>query len=57
MKFKVWGKHEDTGICTQQIVYLDGTEIGINGFIKGNFNILVVQPDGSIMTGLVFVKE
>jgi len=57
IKFKVWGKYEDTGNCTQQIVYLDGAEIGINGFIKGAFSILVIQPDGTIMTGLVYVKE
>ncbi len=57
MKFKVWGKHEDTGNCSQQIVYLDGTEILITGMDKGNFNIFVVQPDGTIMNGLVFVEE
>ncbi|MCF6170446.1 MAG: hypothetical protein L3J66_05650 [Bacteroidales bacterium] len=57
IKFKVWGKYEDTGNCTQQIVYLDGAEVGINGFTKGAFSILVIQPDGSIMTGLVYVKE
>ena len=57
IKIKTWGKYEDNGNCTQQIVYLDGAEIGINGFIKGTFSILVIQPDGSIMTGLVYVKE
>ncbi|RLD42438.1 MAG: hypothetical protein DRI89_07285 [Bacteroidetes bacterium] len=57
MKFKIWGKHEDTGNCNQQIVYLDGAEVGINGFIKGIFNVLVVQPDGTIMVSSVYVKE
>jgi hypothetical protein len=57
MKFKVWGKHEDTGNCNQQIVYLDGAEIRISGIAKGNFNVFVIQPDGTIMVGLVYVKE
>ncbi len=57
MKFKVWGKHEDTGNCFQEIVYLDGAEIGINGFVAGTFSILVIQPDETIMVGTVYVKE
>jgi len=57
MKLKVWGKHEDTGDCNPGIVYLDGAEIRITGMAKGNFNIFVVQPDGTIMVGLVFVEE
>jgi len=57
MKIKVWGKLEDTGNCPDQIVYLDGAEIIVNGFQPGNFNIFVIQPDGSIMNGLVFVTE
>lgn len=57
MKFKVWGRHEEADVCTQEIVYLNGQSLAINGFIPGNFNILVVQPDGNIMTGLVYVEE
>jgi hypothetical protein len=57
MKFKVWGKHEDNGNCSQQIVYLDGAEIRITGIAKGNFNVFVIQPDGTIMVGLVYVEE
>lgn len=57
IKFQVWGRYEDTGNCTDAISYMNGNEIGINGFVTGNYNILVVQPDGSIMSGLVYVKE
>jgi hypothetical protein len=57
MKFKVWGKHEDNGNCYDALMYLDGAEISITGFLKGNFNIFVVQPDGTIMNGVVFVEE
>jgi len=57
MKFKVWGKHEDSENCTQQIVYLDGREISITGLSKGNFFVFVIQPDGTVMSGVVYIKE
>ena len=57
MKIKVWGKQEDTGNCNDQPVYLDGAKILINGFAKGNFHILVIQPDETIMIGSGYVKE
>ena len=57
MKFKVWGRHEDTGNCNQQIVYLNGAEITINGLSKGPFFVFVIQPDGMVMSGVVYVKE
>ena len=57
LKLKVMGKHEDTGNCGDQIVYLDGAEILIDGFAKGNFHILVVQPDETIMVGSGYVEE
>ncbi len=57
IKFKVWGKFEDTGNCADVESYLNGAAVAVTGFIPGNFNILVMQPDGTIMTGLVYVKE
>ena len=57
VKLQVWGKHEGNDNCFDQIVYLDGTELLINGFAKGDFRILVRQPDETIMVGLVYVKE
>ena len=57
MKFRLWGKHEDTGNCSPQPVNLDGIGIGINGFIEGNFSVLVIQPNETIMVSTVYVKE
>ena len=57
MKFKLWGKHENSDNCPQQIVYLDGQEISITGLSKGNFFVFVIQPDGTVMRGVVYIRE
>ena len=57
MRFKVWGKYEEQENCPNQIVYLDDVAVTIHGLFPGIFSVFVVQPDGSIMTSLVYVEE
>lgn len=56
-KIKIWRKTENGIACTEQLKYLDGSQLNLSGMLAGNFIIKVVQPDGSYLTGEVFIEE
>jgi len=56
-KIKVWKYREDAANCSEQLKYLTDAQIGLTGMLAGDFLIKVVQPDGSELTGEVFIKE
>lgn len=52
-----WGIHTFNDNCTEALVYMNGHELLVSEVPAGEFIIKAVQPDGSFLTGNVFVKE
>jgi hypothetical protein len=57
MRMEVLGIYQDDGNCQAQQVYMSPATASITGLLAGEFVMLAVQPDGSVMTGTCFVKE
>jgi hypothetical protein len=56
-RMELLGIFQDNGNCQAQDVYMNPVTANISGLIAGNFTLLVVQPDGTVMTGTCFVDE
>lgn len=56
-KIKIWRKTETGVNCTDELKYLDGSELILTGMLAGNFIIKVIQPDDSFIESEVFIKE
>jgi len=52
-----WGVHTFNDNCTEAIVYMNGNELLVSEVPAGELVIKAVQPDGTSLTGNVFVKE
>lgn len=54
-RLKVYKKTEQGVSCTEEIKYLNET-LNVTGMMKGNFYIKIVQPDESVLQGVVYVE-
>lgn len=57
IRMKTYGIKEDKDNCQPQMVYMNPVTLQISGMFAGEFRLLAVQPDGSVMTAICFVKE
>jgi hypothetical protein len=57
MRMELLGIFQDNGNCQAQDVYMNPVTANITGIVAGDFALLVVQPNGSVMTGTCHVKE
>ena len=57
LKLRIWRRTEDNSICTEQLKYLDGSEINLSGMLAGDFFLRIGQPDGSFLESKAYIKE
>jgi hypothetical protein len=51
------GIHTFNDVCTEILVYMDGQELLVSDVPAGSLIIKGIQPDGSVISQTVFVKE
>ncbi len=52
-----YGIHTFEDICTQAIVYMNGSTLQVSEMPIGSTELKIIQPDGSSLSHDVFVKE
>jgi hypothetical protein len=57
IRIQTLGVYNDNGNCQSQDVYMNPATLQIAGMFAGNFLVLAVQPDGTIMTATCYVRE
>ena len=57
LNLKVWGKYKATGAQSDVMVYLDGRKFNFVPVNKGDYKIIVNQPDGSKIEQNVIVQS
>ncbi len=57
LRVQTFGKIEDNGNCQAGLVYMNPVTLQISGMLKGNFRLLALQPDGTVMTAVCYVRE
>ncbi len=51
------GIHTFNDMCANAMVYMNGRELEVDGFVAGEYVITAIQPDGSSLSQNVYVKE
>jgi hypothetical protein len=57
IRIQTYGKFEDNGNCQPATVYMNPVTLQITGMFAGTFRVLAIQPDGTILTAVCYVKE
>lgn len=57
LSITAFGIHTFLDICPQSTVYMNGNELVVSEIPAGTLVLKAIQPDGSIITQNVFIKE